>query len=66
MEDWCMWRADERKRGQGANTRIKQSAMEGKYGGRAQRNREERGGRKTMASITKGGANRVVEREGRK
>jgi hypothetical protein len=65
MEEWCVWRADERERGQGANTKEKQSAMEGKYGGRAQRNRGERGGRTTMASITKGGAKRVVEREGR-
>ncbi|KAJ7459382.1 hypothetical protein FB451DRAFT_1182410 [Mycena latifolia] len=59
MEEWCVWRADERERGQGANTKEKLSAMEGKYGWRAQRHRGERGGRTTRASITKEGANRV-------
>ncbi|KAJ7452555.1 hypothetical protein FB451DRAFT_1523632 [Mycena latifolia] len=53
MEEWSVWRADEREWGQGANTKDKQSVMEGKYGGRAQRNRGERGGRTTRASITK-------------
>ncbi|KAJ6528161.1 hypothetical protein B0H19DRAFT_1083687 [Mycena capillaripes] len=37
-EELCVWCANGRKRGEGASTKETQSAMEGKYGGRAQRN----------------------------
>jgi hypothetical protein len=54
-EERCMWRANEKERAQGAGTKETQSGMEGKYGGRAQRNRG-RGTERytTRARITKG------------
>ncbi|KAJ6526909.1 hypothetical protein DFH09DRAFT_1094949 [Mycena vulgaris] len=63
-EEWCVWRANEKERGEDTSTKETQLAMEGKYGGRAQRNRgrgEE--GWTTRAKITKGSAKRVVEGE---
>ncbi|KAJ7303108.1 hypothetical protein DFH08DRAFT_825957 [Mycena albidolilacea] len=43
--EWCVWRANERELGEGTSTKDTQQAMEGKHGGRAQRNRGERRGR---------------------
>ncbi|KAJ7852437.1 hypothetical protein B0H13DRAFT_2284325 [Mycena leptocephala] len=44
-EEWCVWRANVKKRSRGTSAEETQAAMEGKYGGRAQKNRGERRGR---------------------
>jgi hypothetical protein len=61
-----VWRANEKEWGEVTSAKDTQSAMEGKHGGRAQKNRgrgEE--GWTTRARIRKGNTKRVVEGEGR-